>query len=97
LWERLGYVSQLALIADLGEIQERAIGWDRTSRRRRGRPPHSSDGRGRHRQVNIKLAPDDYERLRRVAKGIGLMPSTFARMLVVRAARELDANRGPGG
>ena len=45
------------------------------------------------RQVGIKLRPDDYDALASAAKAHGIAPTTLARILTARGAREL-ADRG---
>jgi len=46
------------------------------------------------RQVGIKLRPDDYDALATAAEMYGITPTTLARILTARGAREL-AERGP--
>ena len=46
------------------------------------------------RQVGIKLRPDDYDALAIAAEMHGITPTTLARILTARGAREL-AERGP--
>jgi hypothetical protein len=57
--------------------------------RARTAPPPSLPGgaplaRGASRQVGFRLAPEDHERLRRVARMYGMRPSALARVLTVR-------------
>jgi hypothetical protein len=95
-WERAGYESLAAALADQAATADRV--WGRKPRDLRGlsleqvlfsKPERPSRRRHQHRtrprQVNVKLTEDERARLAEAARGYGLAPSTLARVFVVRA------------
>jgi hypothetical protein len=95
-WERAGYESLAAALADQAATADRV--WGRKPRDLRGlsleqvlfsKPERPSrrrhQRRTRPRQVNVKLTENERARLVEAARGYGLAPSTLARVFVVRA------------
>ena len=54
-------------------------------------PDPPSTARPRTRQLNLRLSAEHYERVAATAKRVGLTPTAFARLMVIRAA---DADIG---
>lgn len=95
-WERLGYSSFEAYIEDLERPWRRdapTADLRRAERELVGLEPLTDDDlrtaverrRSRIRQVGLKLAAADYERLAAVAESHDVSPATMARMLLKRA------------
>ena len=53
-------------------------------------PPAAPSSPMRDRQVNVRLRPEQYARLRKVAREFGLGPTQLARQLIVRGVAQLD-------
>jgi hypothetical protein len=96
-WQRLGFESLEAYLEEVEAGWER-IGWSRDGRRDRRSTPAPSLPRAqppdrvrrsslRSRQVNVKLTPEDGDRLERVARLYGLPRTTMAQLLVNRGVR----------
>jgi hypothetical protein len=88
-WKRLGHESEEAFWVSVG---------DKPSKPTPELPAADLPQRGRRtsphvRQVNIKVTPEVFDGLKRLAVDYGVAPSTMARMLVSRGVRLAEKDR----
>jgi hypothetical protein len=100
-WTHLGFASMDAYLDHVDAESRRnnglpprreppspALGELASTRARSGpRSISHRDASGETRQVGLRLAPADYERLLELARSYAMAPATMARMLVVRSVR----------
>ena len=82
LHERLGFDDLGDFLCAIDEIDRPFVS------RRRVRPPATTQRAAEYHQVGLKLSLPDHELLKKAARDLGLLPTTLARVIVVRALRD---------